>query len=129
MPKNKRFIETLYEMSAVEDGNAIPKFDKNKLKTNLNSSKLIGRNKDIFKSNEPRFETCLSYNPCVICDKCQNKASHLYVKCQLCLIPMCTHTHNDRVKMIKRWDSTINVTDNTKRELRKLFKKIQKITY
>lgn len=125
MPKNKRFIETLYEMSGMENGNTTQKFDKNKLKTNLNSSNLIGRNKEIFKSNEPRFDTCPSYNPCVICDKCQNKASHLYVKCQLCLIPMCTHTHKDRVKMIKRWDSAIKVTANVKKEFNNLFQELK----
>jgi hypothetical protein len=31
-----------------------------------------------------------------------NKASHLYVACQTCKIPICHHTYNDREKMIKR---------------------------
>ena len=97
------FIEGLYNSAGIEKSPEMSKADGLKLRKTLEgNNKLMGRNKDMFRAAEPRFSTCLSYNPCPICDKCQNKASHLYVKCQLCLIPICTHTYKDRVRMIRR---------------------------
>ena len=57
---------------------------------------------DIFEEKEPKAKTCPRYNPCPICSKCMNKASHLYVACQICNIPICSHTYKNREDMIKR---------------------------
>jgi len=58
------------------------------------------------KSNAPYWKeigmTCPRYQPCPICYRCDNKASHLFVKCQVCEIPYCTHTQREREFMIRR---------------------------
>lgn len=82
------------------------------------------RNKDKFRDFEPKFFTCSMYEPCAICDKCLNKASHLYVRCQNCQIPICTHKHSDRVFMIRRENFTINVNKEVEERIKNLSKKL-----
>lgn len=108
------FIQGLYDMAKSNsnyDINGVPKFDENKLRRELKKNTLLGkRNRDIFENGEPKFKSCPRYNPCPICDKCLNKASHLYVSCQTCYIPICSHTYEDRDKMIKRRNFTVYVS-------------------
>lgn len=110
---SKGMIQMLYESAKSDnnyDENGVPKFDEQKLRRKLDANKKLGaRNRDLFATGERRFKTCPRYNPCSICDKCQNKASHLYVSCQECKIPICSHTYEDRERMIKRDNFTIFV--------------------
>ena len=102
---SKRWIETLYDAAKTEDDNGLSKFDEQKLRKHLEgNTKLGARNKDVFSAGEKRFHTCLLYNPCPICDKCLNKASHLYIRCQNCEIPICTHKYKDKERLIKRYN-------------------------
>ena len=63
-------------------------------------------NKEVFSSRKERFEEigrgCPRYKPCPICYKCQNKASHLFIKCVECPIPLDSHTEYHRELMIRR---------------------------
>lgn len=62
----------------------------------------------LFRSDRLRWEEearrlrCPRYNPCPICFKCMAKASHLFVKCQNCAVPLCHHTETEREAMIRR---------------------------
>lgn len=114
MAKNN-FIEGLYEMAKsdnqVDPVTGLPKMDEQKLRRALEQNRKLGtRNKDNYEAGEPKFKTCPRYDPCPICDKCRAKASHLYVACQTCKIPICSHTYEDRDKMIKRKNFEIKVT-------------------
>jgi hypothetical protein len=80
------------------------------IKDNMNKHKT---NKDLFEEDPNCFTRCPRYNPCPICNKCENKASHLYIKCERCEIPMCTHKYKDRENMIHREKNTIEVTSET----------------
>ena len=124
--KNNYFIEKLYDMAAgAPDENGIPKLDEQKLRRELDKNdKLMRNNKDIFEENELKSRTCKRYLPCPICSKCQNKASHLYVSCQTCKIPICSHTYADREKMIKRKNFTTYVSDDIMNSIKELSKKI-----
>lgn len=93
--------------------------DDNKFLKSMSNHKMRS-NAEIFKENEPKFFTCKMYNPCAICHKCQNKASHLYVRCQSCQIPMCIHKHVNRMTMIKRDNFKINVSKEVIEKLRRL---------
>ena len=100
-------IQGLYEMAKsdnqVDPITGIPKMDEQKLRRALEANQRLGRrNRDNFEAGEPKFKTCLRYDPCPICDKCRAKASHLYKACETCKIPICSHTYDDRDKMIKR---------------------------
>lgn len=119
---SRPFWEGLYDLAAgAPDENGIPKFDEQKLRRNLEKNKKLGRrNMDVFRMYEPKFQTCPRYNPCPICDKCQNKASHLYVECQDCQIVTCSHTYADRKKMIKRKNFVEYVDKETMDEIKKL---------
>lgn len=101
-----KMIQGLYDAAksdTVDNATGMPKMDEQKLRRFLDSNNdLLQNNKDIFEKREPKTKTCLRYMPCPICSKCQNKASHLYVSCQTCSIPICSHTYADRDKMIKR---------------------------
>ena len=108
------FIQGLYDMaksdSQIDPVTGVPKFDEQKLRRAMETNQKLGRrNKDVFQDGEPKFHTCPRYDPCPICDKCRAKASHLYVACQTCKIPICSHTYADREKMIKRDNFTIIV--------------------
>lgn len=114
MPGKYSLFEGLEEIAAgAPDENGIPKFEEQKLRRYLKNQKLGSPNKIVFEQNERKFKTCPRYNPCPICDKCMNKASHLYVSCQTCQIPICSHTYADREKMIKRENFAIPVDNDT----------------
>ena len=112
---SNNMIQALYDMaksdSQIDPVTGVPKFDEQKLRRTMEANQKLGRrNKDIFQDGEPKFQSCPRYDPCPICDKCRAKASHLYVTCQTCKIPICSHTYADREKMIKRDNFTIIVT-------------------
>lgn len=118
-------IQALYDMAKsdnqVDPVTGIPKMDEQKLRRALDQNNKLGRrNRDNFEAGEPKFKTCPRYDPCPICDKCRNKASHLYVACQTCKIPICSHTYEDREKMIKRKNFTIPVTEETMNAIREI---------
>lgn len=97
------------------------KLDEQKFKKAMDSNKnLCKRNRDKFEENDKCFMDCIRYSPCPICDKCLNKASHLYIKCQTCELPICTHKYNDRKLMIRRSNFKLKVSDTTFNELRKM---------
>lgn len=103
------------------------KFEEARFKKAIESNRnLARRNIEMFNENDECFTNCPRYNPCPICDKCQNKASHLYVKCQICQIPICTHKYKDRVFMIKRKNFEIKVSKGTLATLRELSNKVKK---
>jgi hypothetical protein len=122
---NNKFLQGLYDMAAgAPDENGIPKLDEQKLRRELDKNdRLMKNNKEIFEESEPKTKTCPRYNPCPICSKCLNKGSHLYVACQTCKIPICSHTYADRDKMIKRKNFTIYVPDAIMESIKKLSKK------
>lgn len=124
--RNNKFLQGLYEAAAgIPDENGIPKFDEQKLRRELDKNdKLMRSNKDIFEQNESKFRTCNRYLPCPICNKCQNKASHLYVACQTCKIPICSHTYADREKMIKRKNFIVYVPEDVMNYIKELSLKI-----
>lgn len=124
--KNNYFIEKLYDMAAgIPDKNGIPKFDEQKLRRELDKNdRLMKNNKEIFEEKEPKMKTCPRYSPCPICSKCVNKASHLYVSCQTCKIPICSHTYADRDKMIKRKNFIVYVSDGIMNSIKELSLKI-----
>ena len=122
---NYEFFEGLKDIAMGKpDENGIPKFEEEKLRRYLKGSKLGTPNKKYFEETEPKFKTCPRYNPCPICDKCMNKASHLYVACQTCNIPICNHDYATRIKMIKRENFAIPVNEFTMSYLEGLDKKI-----
>lgn len=118
-------IQALYDMaksdSQIDPVTGIPKFDEQKLRRELNKNAKLGRrNKVVFEQGEPKFKTCPRYDPCPICDKCRNKASHLYVACETCQIPICSHTYLQREQMIKRENFTTIVDKETMDAVREL---------
>ena len=115
--KSNNFIQGLYDMaksdSQVDPVTGVPKMDEQKLRRALEKNNSLGkRNRDKFEEGETKFKSCPRYDPCPICDKCRAKASHLYVACQTCKIPICSHTYADRDKMIKRKNFTVAVSDD-----------------
>lgn len=87
----------------------------------------VRSNKDKFMEGEPKFETCSLYEPCPICNKCLHKASHLYVRCETCKIPICTHKYKDREFMIRRDNFKLNVPNEVKDALRELGNKYEDV--
>lgn len=125
MAKTNNMIQGLYEMaksdSQVDPLTGVPKMDEQKLRRALEQNNKMGRrNRDIFLQGERKFNTCPRYDPCPICDKCRAKASHLYVSCQTCNIPICAHTYQDREKMIKRKNFTHFVPEEVMNNLHEL---------
>lgn len=119
-------LEGLYDMIGFkpEKENV---FEEQRLRQAVENSKgLCKRNKDIFNEHADCYNKCIRYDPCPICDKCQNKASHLYVKCQTCQIPICVHKYHDRDFMIKRKNFKIYVSKDTMNQLDKLAEKVKK---
>lgn len=109
-----KFVERLYDIANTKDDQGMSKFDEQKLRRALDSNnKLLSRNKKVFEEHEPKFHTCNLYDPCPLCDKCRNKASHLYVRCQTCQIPICVHTHKDKEKMLRRSNFSVRVSEGT----------------
>lgn len=113
---SNNFIQGLYEMAKsdnqIDPVTGVPKMDEQKLRRALEQNNKLGRrNRDNYEEGEPKFKSCPRYDPCPICDKCRAKASHLYVACQTCKIPICSHTYEDRDKMIKRQNFEIKVSE------------------
>lgn len=113
---SNNFIQGLYEMAKsdnqIDPVTGVPKMDEQKLRRALEQNNKLGRrNRDNYEEGEPKFKSCPRYDPCPICDKCRAKASHLYVACQTCKIPICSHTYDDRDKMIKRQNFEIKVSE------------------
>lgn len=128
---NNNFIQGLYDMaksdSQVDPVTGVPKMDEQKLRRALEQNTKLGRrNRDNYEEGETKFKTCPRYDPCPICDKCRAKASHLYVACQTCKIPICSHTYEDRDKMIKRQNFTVKVSDEVMASVIELDKSSQK---
>lgn len=122
---NNNYLQGLYDMAKsdtqVDPITGMPKFDEQKLRRELDKNdRLMRNNKDIFMEQEPKYFSCPRYLKCPICSKCMNKASHLYVSCQTCKIPICSHTYADRDKMIKRKNFTIFVSDDIMKEIKQL---------
>lgn len=118
----KHKITGMHDMKDVSQG--LTPAEERELKRHIDSGNLFKQNKDIFAENEKNFRTCLRYSPCPICNKCLNKASHLYVKCQNCTIPICTHKYKDRVVMIKRDNFKVSVDKETMKSIIELSKKV-----
>ena len=119
------YIKSLYDrnlrQTATEGpgGQMMTELDERKLRRELDGNKkLMARNAETFSAGEPKFHSCAMYQPCPICDKCRNKASHLYVRCQTCQIPICVHTHAQRKKMIRRENFMLNLDASTKASIR-----------
>lgn len=55
-----------------------------------------------YYAEQVRVVGCTRYQPCPICYKCMVKASHLFIKCQNCQIPICGHNERARNFMIRR---------------------------
>lgn len=124
-PDPKNFIERMYDMGLYEDEDGMTKFDEQRLKREFkNAPRLFARNADMYRQGEPMFSLCTMYNPCPLCDKCQNKASHLYVQCQTCQIPICVHTHKNRRDMLRRENFTVEIPESVKQVLRGLKKTV-----
>lgn len=116
-------IKGMYDM-ANSNNNELSKFEEQKLLKQIsNNKKLFAKNKDLF-AEEKRLTGCSMYYPCPICDKCLNKASHLYVRCENCGIPICVHTNKDKMTLIKRKNFKIKVSEKTFNILRNLSKDI-----
>ena len=121
-------IQMLYDAAKSDsqfDNNGIPKMDEQKLRKALDQNNRLGkRNRDNYEAGEPKFKSCPRYSSCPICDKCVNKASHLYVACQTCKIPICSHTYTDRDKMIKRKNFEIMVEKEVMNAIKELDKEV-----
>lgn len=122
-------IQALYDMaksdSQVDPITGVPKMDEQKLRRALKQNDKLGRrNRDNYEAGESKFKTCPRYDPCPICDKCRNKASHLYVACQTCKIPICSHTYADRDKMIKRKNFEIIVPEEVMNIIKEIDKEV-----
>ena len=107
-------LKGLYDMKDFnkKDNNMIIQEQKlaKTIKDNMSNYKT---NKQIFDETESCFTKCPRYDPCPICNKCLNKASHLYVKCAVCEIPICVHKYKDKEYMIRRNNFSINVSKET----------------
>lgn len=110
---SNKFIENLLEETITANNQAgLSQLEERKLRKAIKKNdRLMQRNAVIFEENEPQFSKCLMYNPCPICDKCLNKASHLYQRCETCTIPICIHTYADRKKMIRRENFSFKPTN------------------
>ena len=123
----KGFLQGLYDAAygGLDENTGLAKFDEDKLRRELEKNdRLLKNNKDIFEQCESKTFTCPRYNPCPICSKCQNKASHLYVACQTCRIPIRSHSYEDRNKMIKRKNFVQYVSPEIMKGIRELDKEI-----
>lgn len=122
-------FNSLEQVQELQRKKKLERLEDNKLLKDIEANKDFGkRNKDKFMEGEPKFNTCSLYNPCPICDKCQNKASHLYVRCQSCQIPICTHKYGDRKFMIRRENFKIDVTDEVKDLLKEMGDRVNEKT-
>jgi hypothetical protein len=119
------YIKGLYDMAQTTNEEGLSVLDEQKLRRALDGNKkLFGKNSDIF-AEEPKSQTCSMYNPCPICSKCLNKASHLYVRCQTCGIPICVHTYKDKKFMIRRENFAIIPSPEVKGAIRQMAKEAE----
>lgn len=65
------------------------------------------------ENNKRLSKGCSMYDPCPICFKCMNKATHLYVRCGDCPVQFCGHNHKQRSYMIRRENFAISVSKKT----------------
>ena len=114
-------ITGLYDMAGFEkkDNNMIIQEQRlaKAIKDNMKNYKT---NKEIFDEMDNCFTKCPRYDPCPICNKCKNKASHLYVKCEVCQIPICVHKYKDKEFMIRRDNFKIPVSKETINKIKKV---------
>lgn len=87
------------------------------MKKAANDSQAFRSSKDIYLEEIERVGGCNRYDPCKMCYKCKNKASHLYVKCQLCRVPICVHKYSDVAKMIKRDNFKIELPEDVAKDM------------
>lgn len=119
-------IKQLFNAGKKVDDNGLTSFEESKLRRALEQNdQLMRNNKDIFGEQEPKFFTCKRYDPCPICFKCMVKASHLFVKCQTCNIPLCAHTYDHRRKMIRRFNFSVVVDRKTMDIIKNLAKTVK----
>lgn len=114
--KKNILIEKLYDMASSKDENGLSSFDEAKLRKELKNGadkNFLRKNKEVFIEGEKRFFSCPRYNPCPICEKCKNKASHLYSSCAKCNIPICVHSYRDIMRLIKRKNFIVTIRDKT----------------
>lgn len=103
--KNKGKLTGLYDLSGKELNTKMHDtlLEQQMYKeSKMMSGKMCKTNKEKFEEHYKCFDDCIRYNPCPICNKCLDKASHLYEKCGECLIPRCLHKFKDKNFMIKR---------------------------
>lgn len=70
--------------------------------------------------NEVLSNGCSMYDPCPMCFKCMNRATHLYERCLNCPVQFCGHNHKQRSYMIRRDNFAIKVTKETGEKLKAL---------
>lgn len=121
-------LKGLYDLVNYDSNNNLKdKLEEQKFSKHIkeNSNRFCMRNRDKFLEHKECFINCPRYNPCPICDKCQNKASNLYVKCQICMIPICIHKYNDRKFMIRRENFRIKPNDKIKNNIKKIIESVK----
>lgn len=65
---------------------------------------------------------CEMYDPCPLCYKCQNKAIHLYRRCETCPVPHDAHTHKNRAFFIRRDNFRLTLTPEGKAAFKEAIK-------
>ena len=122
------FIKGMYDMAGISPtGQEMTATEERKLREAMSeNNKLFSKNSETF-AEEPKFHTCKMYSPCPICHKCGNKASHLYVRCQTCRIPICVHTYANKKLMIKRENFKLNTNGDIKQAIREMVKETENV--
>lgn len=71
---------------------------------------------------------CTWYDPCPLCDRCRNEASHLYYRCRNCIFSerKCEHTAKDIALMIRRENFGLKLTPEGEQQLGELINERQK---
>lgn len=55
---------------------------------------------------------CEMYDPCPLCYKCMNKATHMYKRCEGCKVPHDAHTHKNRAFFIRRENFAVKLKED-----------------
>lgn len=113
---NKEMAQEIVNNRKKED------YENHKMIKELSKQSKMNSNREMYDEHEPKSRTCNLYSPCPICFKCQNKASHLYVRCQTCEIPICTHKYKDREFMIRRDNFRLHLSEESKKHFSDLDK-------
>lgn len=79
----------------------------------FNRTQIQGTGSDAKQLNKEASNGCSMYEPCPICFKCQNKATHLYKRCEECPVQFCGHSHKHRSFIIRRENFGLKVTNET----------------